>query len=338
MELKENYSLKSLNTFGLDVKTRWFTEVTDLSNLHEIILDPRFREMKKMILGGGSNVLFTDDFHGLIIRNCIEGIEEISKNDSEVVIKAGAGLNWHTFVLYTIENNFPGIENLSLIPGSVGAAPIQNIGAYGVELKNTLIELEAMNLSDGSMRKFMADECKFGYRDSIFKREAKNKFAITSVTFRFNKNAKLNTSYGAIEEELKTKHITNPTIRDVSNAVIAIRQSKLPDPNVIGNAGSFFKNPEIPLEQFNDLKEKYSGISGYTAANNKMKIAAGWLIEQCGWKGKRIGETGMHAKQALVLVNYGHASGMELITHAKHVMESVNEKFGVDLEMEVNVI
>jgi UDP-N-acetylmuramate dehydrogenase len=338
MNVGENYSLKSLNTFGLDVKARWFAEVNDLHELQTIIDDKRFASIQKMILGGGSNVLFTHDFNGLIIHNRIEGIDVLSDTANEAIVKAGGGLTWHSFVLFAIDHNYPGIENLSLIPGSVGAAPIQNIGAYGVELKKTFLELQAIDLRTGQLKIFKAEECRFGYRDSIFKHEAKNKYAITNVTFRFNKNEQPNTSYGAIEEELKNKNITSPTIRDVSNAVIAIRQSKLPDPKVIGNAGSFFKNPEIPNSQFEKLKQTFPTISGYPAHDNKIKIASGWLIEQCGWKGKRIGETGMHAKQALVLVNYGNATGEELIAHAKNVQSSVKEKFGVELEMEVNII
>ncbi len=338
MNVIENYSLKHLNTFGLDVKSRWFTEANNLGDLQAIITDKRFGNVHKMILGGGSNVLFTKDFDGIIIHNRIEGTEVLSNTNDEAIVKAGGGLTWHTFVLFAIENNFPGIENLSLIPGSVGAAPIQNIGAYGVELKKTFLELDAVSLDNGHIRTFKSEECRFGYRDSIFKHEAKNKYAIVSVTFRFNKNEKINTSYGAIEEELKNKNISSPTIRDVSNAVISIRQSKLPDPKVIGNAGSFFKNPEIPNKQFEKLKSEFPQITGYPAHDNKTKIAAGWLIEQCGWKGKRIGETGMHAKQALVLVNYGNASGKELISHAKNVQQSVKEKFDVELEMEVNIV
>ncbi len=338
MKVFENYPLKALNTFGLDIKTRWFTEVSDIGDLQEILRDPRFVSMPRMIMGGGSNVLFTGDFNGLIVLNRIRFIEKISENENEAFIKAGGGLNWHSFVLYAIENNYPGIENLSLIPGCVGAAPIQNIGAYGVEIKKTFSELEAISLADGSNRIFKAEECRFGYRDSIFKHEAKNKYAIVSVTFRFNKIEKPNTSYGAIEEELKKNNILQPTIRDVSNAVIHIRQSKLPDPNVIGNAGSFFKNPEIPSEQFTELKNKYPAIVGYPGLKNKTKVAAGWLIEACGWKGKRIGNTGMHEKQSLVLVNYGKATGEELIAHAKRVQLSVKEKFGIELEMEVNIV
>lgn len=291
-----------------------------------------------MVLGGGSNVLFTNNYDGLIIRNRIENTNILFENEEYVDVKVGAGMNWHSFVLYTIEKNYPGLENLSLIPGCVGAAPIQNIGAYGVEIKNTFLELEAINIEDGSMRTFSNQECRFGYRDSIFKNEARNKFIIVSVTFRLNKKTKANTSYGAINDQLKVMNIDQPTIRDISNAVIAIRQSKLPDPKVIGNAGSFFKNPEIQLKQYEILKEKFPAIVGYPSAENKIKLAAGWLIEQCDWKGKRIGNTGMHEKQALVLVNYGQATGEELLSHAKKVQQSVREKFGVELEMEVNIV
>ena len=217
----------------------------------------------------------------------------------------------HSFVLYAIEKNYPGLENLSLIPGCIGAAPIQNIGAYGVEIKNNIQELNAVDLRDGSLRTFTSDECRFGYRDSIFKQEAKNRYAIVSVTFRFFKNAQLNTSYGAIEDQLKIMNISNPTIRDVSDAVISIRKSKLPDPQIIGNAGSFFKNPEVSLSTFEVLKENFNDLVGYSSSSGKMKLAAGWLIEQCGWKGKRIANTGMHERQALVLVNYGGATGNE---------------------------
>ena len=338
MEVLENYSLKSLNTFGLDVKARWFTEITDIEDLQTLLSDLRFQSVPKMILGGGSNILFKGDYNGLIIRNRIEFVKKISEDEQQVFISVGAGLNWHSFVLYTIEQNFPGLENLSLIPGCVGAAPIQNIGAYGVEVKNTFHELSAVDLEDGSLRTFNAKECRFDYRDSIFKQEARNRYAIVSVTFRFNKKVPLNTSYGAIEDQLKIMNISHPTIRDISNAVIAIRKSKLPDPEIIGNAGSFFKNPEIPEKLFNKLKENFPNIVGHPSHVGMIKLAAGWLIEQCGWKGKRIANTGMHERQALVLVNYGDATGKELVTHAECVRNSVLEKFGIELEMEVNII
>jgi UDP-N-acetylmuramate dehydrogenase len=338
MEIIENQSLKSFNTFGLEVSCRWFVEANSISELKEILSDKRFKNIPLMVLGGGSNVLFRNNFDGLVIHNIIDGIKVIEEDDQHVFIKSGAGVVWNDLVQYTIGKNYPGLENLSLIPGSVGAAPIQNIGAYGVEMKRTFYELTAYKIEDGTIHRFDSAECKFGYRDSIFKREAKNKFIITDVTFRLEKQNNVNTTYGAIKDQLNSMHIDHPTIRDVSEAVIAIRRSKLPDPKEIGNAGSFFKNPEIPEEQFEDLKKKYNDIVGYPASPNKIKVAAGWLIEKAGWKGKRIGNVGMHEKQALVLVNYGNATGDELVSHALKVQGSVREMFGVEIEMEVNVI
>ena len=338
MNVFENYSLKPLNTFGLDIKSRWFAEINSAESLQALLKDKRFLSIPKMILGGGSNILFTDDFNGLIIRNRIEFVKTISEDENYIFISAGAGMNWHSFVLFTIEHNYPGLENLSLIPGCVGAAPIQNIGAYGVEIKNTFHQLNAVNMTDGSLRTFTSEDCRFGYRDSVFKQEERNRYAIVDVTFRFQKNAPLNTTYGTIEEQLKIMNISHPTIRDISNAVIAIRKSKLPDPEIIGNAGSFFKNPEVHIDFYNKLKENYPEIVGYPSTSGNYKLAAGWLIEKCGWKGKRIANTGMHERQALVLINYGSATGKELIAHAEKVQKSVLEKFGVELEMEVNII
>ena len=338
MKVLENYSLKTLNTFGLDIKTRWFAEINSVESLQALLKDQRFQSVPKMILGGGSNILFKDDFDGLIIHNRIDFVKIISEDENYIIISAGAGMTWHSFVLYTIDHNYPGLENLSLIPGCVGAAPIQNIGAYGVEIKNTFHQLNALNMTDGSLRTFTAEDCRFGYRDSIFKQEERNRYVIVDVTFRLTKNASLNTTYGTIEEQLKIMNISHPTIRDISNAVIAIRKSKLPDPEIIGNAGSFFKNPEVPIHFYNKLKENYPAIVGYPSSSGNYKLAAGWLIEQCGWKGKRIANTGMHERQALVLINYGGATGKELIAHAELVQKSVLEKFGVDLEMEVNII
>jgi UDP-N-acetylmuramate dehydrogenase len=338
MQVRENYSLKSLNTFGLNINCRWFAEITHPDELTSLISDRKFSGVRKMILGGGSNVLFSGDFDGLIIHNNIGSIEIIEEDGGMVMLKSGAGVVWNDFVQFAIAHNFPGLENLSLIPGSVGAAPIQNIGAYGVEIKNTFHQLTAINLESGKKETFTLEQCRFGYRDSIFKNEAKNKYAITDVTFRLNKSEPVNTSYGAINEQLAKMNISSPTIRDVSEAVIAIRQSKLPDPKKIGNAGSFFKNPEIPLQQFEDLKSQYPELSGYPSANNMIKIAAGWLIEKAGWKGRRMGNVGMHEKQALVLVNYGGATGAELIEHAHKVQSDVLDKFGVKIEMEVNLV
>jgi UDP-N-acetylmuramate dehydrogenase len=337
MHVLENHSLKDSNSFGLSVKSRWFTRVASVEELREVIADPRFTKIPKLVLGGGSNILFTRDYDGLVIKNGIIHVEKISEEQDHIVWQAGAGMNWHAFVMHAIGNNCQGLENLSLIPGCVGAAPIQNIGAYGVEMKDTFHRLRAIDLGDGALHTFDATACRFGYRDSVFKNEAKGKYLIAEVSFRLNKNGKLNTSYGAIGEELKKMNISEPTVRDVSDAVIAIRRSKLPDPAVIGNAGSFFKNPEVTTAFFETLKDKFPGLVGYPAGDGR-KIAAGWLIEQCGWKGKRIGNCGMHEKQALVLVNYGGATGEELVAHAERVKESVQEKFGVQLETEVNIL
>lgn len=337
MHFEENFSLKSLNTFGLTARARYFAEAGNTEELKAILTDPKSAGVTKMILGGGSNILFTRDFDGLIIHNNIGGISKLSEDTDSVLLQAGGGVIWHEFVLYAVEHGYSGIENLSLIPGTVGAAPMQNIGAYGVEIKDTFHSLVAVDLSNGESRTFNLEQCHFGYRDSVFKREEKGKYIIVSVIFRLRKNPVINTSYGAIEEQLKSMGIEKPGIKDVSNAVIAIRRSKLPDPKEIGNAGSFFKNPEIPMAQYEDLKRTFPDMVAYKIANDKMKLAAGWLIEQCGWKGKRVGNAGMHARQALVLVNYGGATGEELINHARNVQKSVKEKFGVEIEMEVNV-
>lgn len=338
MKIDKKYSLKSLNTFGLDVNADAYCRVSSVAELKELVAQPEIQSLPKLILGGGSNMLFTNDFHGLIIHNSIEGICIEREDNDEVLICAGGGVNWHQFVLHCVDHGFGGIENLSLIPGCVGAAPIQNIGAYGVEIKDTFHQLTAVDLKVGSVHKFTNEQCRFGYRDSIFKREAKNRFMIVDVTFRLKKNPVINTSYGAITQQLTEMGIDKPTMKDVSNAVIAIRQSKLPDPKEIGNAGSFFKNPEIPIDQFDTLKKAHADIVGYPTSHGGMKVAAGWLIEKSGWKGKRVGNVGMHAKQALVLVNYGGATGAELIDHAKRVQASVKEQFAVELEMEVNII
>ncbi len=338
MEIQSNYSLQALNTFGLSVKAKYYCEVTSISEFKALMEEPRYSSLPKLVLGGGSNVLFIDDFHGLVIHNKIAGICILEETDTAVLITAGGGVNWHQFVMHCVDKGYGGIENLSLIPGNVGAAPIQNIGAYGVEVKDTFFQLTAINLQDGSIHKFNNTECEFGYRDSIFKRESKNKFIIVDVTFRLSKQPKLSISYGAIKDELSAMGIEHPTIKDVSEAVIAIRQSKLPDPAIIGNAGSFFKNPEVAISFFDELKKSFPEIIGYKISESKIKLAAGWLIEKSGWKGKRIGEVGMHAKQALVLVNYGKAKGEELIAHAQRVQASVQENFGINLEMEVNII
>ncbi|MBK5285886.1 MAG: UDP-N-acetylmuramate dehydrogenase [Bacteroidia bacterium] len=336
--VKENFSLIRFNTFGVDVSCKYFADIGSEKDIQSLISDKKYSASQKFVLGGGSNILFTKDFDGIVMHNCFEGIGVVSVDDDYAFVKAGAGEIWHQLVLYSIGKNFGGIENLSLIPGYVGAAPIQNIGAYGAELKNVFHSLTAVDLSSGEQKIFSADECHFGYRDSIFKREAKNKFMITDVTLRLKKHPLINTTYGAIEKELTEMKISSPTIRDVSNAVIKIRQSKLPDPKVISNCGSFFKNPTVPMEKYLKLKSIFPEVVAYPAQGDTMKLSSGWMIEQCGWKGKKVGNVGMHKDQALVLVNYGNADGRELLTHAAEVQKSVKENFGIVMEAEVNVL
>lgn len=337
MTISKNYPLRGLNTFGLNVIARSFCEVSSEENIKELLKDASNREGTKFVLGGGSNILFTKDLDALCIHNKIKGIEKVKEDEDFVWIKSGGGVVWHELVMYCVEKNYGGVENLSLIPGSAGAAPIQNIGAYGVELKETFSSLEIVDLKSGEKKILTTDDCQFGYRDSIFKREYKNRFIITSVTLKLNKHPHFNTSYGAIENELKAMNVNTPGVKSISQAVINIRRSKLPDPVHIGNCGSFFKNPEVPEEKFLEIKKSNPDVVGYPTHSGKIKLAAGWLIEKCGWKGKRIGNVGMHDKQALVLVNYGNASGKELYAHAQKVQLDVKEKYDVLLEMEVNI-
>lgn len=336
LKIKNNISLKNYNTFGIDAKARHFISVQTVDDLISVL---KLREYpEKFILGGGSNMLLTDDVNALVIHINIKGIEIISKNNNTVTVKVNAGENWHEFVLWSLDHGFGGLENLSLIPGNVGAAPIQNIGAYGVELKDAFVSCEAVEVLTNKIVSLSLKECEFGYRDSIFKR-GKGKYIITSVTFRLTESMHtLNTSYGAIENELNSLNIQSPTIKDVSNAVISIRKSKLPDPNEIGNSGSFFKNPVINKANFNKLQFSFPGIPYYEVSDEEIKIPAGWLIEQCGFKGKRYGDAGVHAKQALVLVNYGNATGKEIMALAKKIQVSVKEKFDIEISPEVNII
>jgi UDP-N-acetylmuramate dehydrogenase len=338
VNIRYNRSLKPFNTFGIDVNAKEFVEVTTFEGLQVLLSMFDFSERNILVLGGGSNVLLTRDIGGMVIRIAIKGIELLREDDEYVWVKAAAGEVWHDFVMYCIDHNYAGVENLSLIPGCVGAAPMQNIGAYGVELKDVFHSLEALEIETAELVEFDKQQCRFGYRESVFKQEAKGKYIIVAVTFRLSKKPHLNTSYGAIRETLEKKGITNPGIRDVSEAVMEIRRSKLPDPAVIGNAGSFFKNPEIPDEQFVALKEKHPGIVGYPASPGNTKLAAGWLIEQCGWKGKRVGNTGSHKDQALVLVNFGDASGDEIQKLSSDIRQSVFDRFGIDIQPEVNII
>lgn len=338
MNIAENYSLKALNTFGINAEAKYFASFSSIEELKEILSQKKFEHIPKFILGGGSNILFTKDFEGLILKNNIKGIELLKEDENFYYVKAGAGEVWHDLVLHCVDNNYAGLENLSLIPGSVGAGPIQNIGAYGVELKDVLLELEALKIEDLKTYTFTNAVCKFGYRESVFKNELKNKYIITSVTYKLYKKPQLNTSYGAIEKELGAMGIKNKTIKDISKAVCNIRNSKLPNPSQIGNAGSFFRNPGVPREKFNTLKKQFPDIVGYDVNTDVVKIAAGWLIEQCGWKGKIYGDAGVHKLQALVLVNYGNATGNEILELSQKIMDSVKNKFGVELEREVNII
>lgn len=335
--VRQHISLKPFNTFGLDVKAENFTEVASVEEIQTFLNEPLWREQELLILGGGSNVLFTKDVQGVVMLNRIGGIGIVREDEAAVWVKAGAGVVWHELVMWCIERGWGGIENLSLIPGSVGAGPMQNIGAYGVELKDVFYELEAMKLDDLTVHTFSNAACRFGYRESVFKRELRNKFFIISVTFKLSKSAQLNTSYGAISAELQRMGVQEPVIRDVSNAVINIRRSKLPDPTLLGNAGSFFKNPEVDEQVFSALKTTYPNVVGYPTSSGRVKLAAGWLIEQCGWKGRVVGHTGSHKDQALVLVNYGGATGKEIWQLALDIKSSVLEKFGVNIEPEVNV-
>jgi UDP-N-acetylmuramate dehydrogenase len=338
MHILENISLQPYNTFGIAAKARFFTDIHSIDELQELLKNPAYQHMPKLILGGGSNLLFTKDFDGLVIKISIGGIEKTDEDANHVYLKVGAGVVWHDLVIYCIENNYAGLENLSLIPGTVGAAPMQNIGAYGVEIKETFENLEALHIETGKIRNFTNADCVFGYRESVFKKELKGEYIITSVTFRLSKIPSFNTSYGAIQDTLKEMQVKELNLRAVSDAVIHIRKSKLPNPAEIGNAGSFFKNPEISRSHYESLQKQYPTIPGYTTSPETVKVPAGWLIEQCGWKGKIVGQTGVHKNQALVLVNYGGAQGNEIKALSEEVQKSVKEKFGIELQAEVNFI
>lgn len=341
MQVHQNFLLKKYNTFGIAAIAKYFATFSSSVELEEFLKSKK-NISPKMILGGGSNILFFKDYDGLVLKNEVPGINIIKEDDEYVYIKAGAGVKWHSFVMYCVDHNFGGVENLSLIPGSVGASPMQNIGAYGVEIRDVFFEMEAFNLNEKIIQKFSARDCEFGYRESIFKKKYKDKFAILTVTCRLKKDPVFNISYGAIEDELKKMHVHNLSIKAISDAVIKIRTSKLPDPEVIGNAGSFFKNPVVgshelhklhELQRFTDRK-----VPSYKTDENHFKIPAGWLVEQCGWKGFRKGDAGCYEKQALVLVNYGNVTGKEIYNLSEEIKISVKEKFGIELEREVNIL
>ena len=336
MQIHEHFSLKNYNSFGINVYAKQFIAVQSVAELSDVLI--KFKDVKKFILGGGSNMLLTQNIDALVILIDVKGKIIKKQNDDFVWITCNAGENWHEFVLWTIHQNFGGLENLSLIPGNVGATPIQNIGAYGTEIKDTLTSCEAINIENQEIQTFLNNDCKFGYRESIFKNEQKNKYIITSVTFKLTKkNHKLNTSYGDILNEIPSS-IADPNLIDISNAVIAIRKSKLPDPKELGNSGSFFKNPILLKSDFAPIQKKFPEMRFFEMSDTEVKIPAGWLIEHAGLKGKRFGNAGIHERQALVLVNYGGASGQEILEVSKIVQQTVFKKFGVAIETEVNII
>ena len=335
MNFQQNISLKNYNTFSINVNAERFISVDSVYLLKQLLKT----EKNFFLISGGSNMLLTKDINKLVVHIDIKGISIDREDNKDVYITVNAGENWHEFVLWCVSNNYGGIENLSLIPGNVGTCPIQNIGAYGVEVKDTITKVEALEIESGKLVQFSNEECNFGYRNSIFKNVAKGKYILTSVSFKLTKNEhNLNTSYGAIETELALNEITKPSLKNISDAVIAIRKSKLPDPKKIGNSGSFFKNPVISKEQFIKLQKEYINIPSYPITKETLKVPAGWLIEQSGFKGKRFGEYGVHEKQALVLVNYGNAKGIEIYQLAQKIQETIFEKFEISLEIEVNII
>jgi UDP-N-acetylmuramate dehydrogenase len=336
--ITENISLKPYNTFGINVLARYFTEIRSEIHLKQILSSHDFSSLSKLIIGGGSNILLSKNYDGLVLKISVPGIEIINEDEENVVIKSGAGVIWHDLVLYAVTRNFGGIENLSLIPGTVGAAPIQNIGAYGQELKDVFDHLEGIYLENNQSARFAKEECRFGYRDSIFKNELKDKFIVTHVALKLSKNPELNLEYGNVRSELEKEKKENYSVKDVSRVICRIRQSKLPDPAKIGNAGSFFKNPEVSEMKYLVIKEKHNDAVGFNLGNGRIKIPAGWFIESCGWKGRVVGNTGTHSSQALVIVNHGDASGQEILNIAREIKESVFKKFGIELKEEVNII
>lgn len=337
MQVLSNYSLRTLNTFGVEAKAAWFTEIDSEAALSDLFAVSEWKDLPRLILGGGSNMLFTADYPGLVIHMKIPGIR-FEKTGDDIYVTAGAGVVWNDLVNYCVDHGFAGIENLSLIPGSVGASPVQNIGAYGVELQDVFHSCRAFEIASGTIRIFSKEDCRFSYRDSVFKSELKGQYIITEVSFKLSANFNPKLSYGAITEELQKRGIAEPAIRDVSSVVSYIRVSKLPDPSTIGNAGSFFKNPVIPQSYFETLRVQFPDMVNFPAGEGFVKIAAGWLIESCGWKGKVIGNTGTWKNQALVLVNHGGSTGSEIYALSESIIESVNAKFGITLEREVNII
>jgi len=335
--VKSNFPLKNFNTFNLSAKAKYFYEFLDELSLLQILNHKKYKNEKLLILGGGSNLLFSKDYDGIILKNSISGIKKISEDENSLIVEVGAGENWHDFVLWSVEKNLSGIENLALIPGLVGASPIQNIGAYGMEVKDTIIQVTYIDIKTGMIKTLKNNECNFSYRNSIFKKELKNKIAITSVTFKLSKQDLNITKYGAIKSELESLQ-KPPSCKSICQAVINIRTRKLPNPDKLGNSGSFFKNPIISNEKFNKLQKKFPEIVAYKENSNNMKVAAGWLIDKAGWRGYKKNNVGVYQNQALVLVNYGRATGQEVINLSKDIQESIFKKFQIEIFPEVNII
>jgi UDP-N-acetylmuramate dehydrogenase len=338
MIISSTISLKPFNTFGIDALAKYFTSIESIDDIKELIQRPEYVNNERLILGGGSNLLLTKNVDAIVVKNNLKSIEVIKETPEHVFIKCAGGEVWHEFVMWCINKNYGGLENLSLIPGCTGASPMQNIGAYGVEIKDCFYELEAIHATSGELKIFTKSDCEFGYRESVFKHQYKNQFIITSVTFLLSKHPSFHIEYGAIKQELDAMNISDLNIKAISQAVINIRSSKLPNPKEIGNAGSFFKNPEVPTSVYENLKMNFPTIVAYPLENGNYKLAAGWLIEQSGLKGYREGDAGVHKLQALVLVNYGNATGSDIYNLSTHVLQTVKAKFGVELEREVNII
>jgi len=338
MEFKQNVSLKPFNTFGIDITSRYFAEINVEDDYQKLLSSPLLKENRLLIIGEGSNILFSNDFEGLVVKINTKGIEILAEDADEVTIKVQAGENWNDFVKFCISKKYTGIENLSMIPGNVGGSPVQNIGAYGVEVKDAIQEVEVLEIETGEKTIFSNAECKFGYRNSIFKNELKNKFIITSVTFKLSKKACFSVSYGSIAKELRAMCLRKVTLESVGEAVCNLRTQKLPDPKDLGNGGSFFKNPIVSAEKYGKLKSLFPNIIAYEVPGIGYKLAAGWMIEQCQWKGKRLGNVGVYDKQALIIVNYGEAKGTEVLEFAEKIRESVQQKFDIKLDFEINVI
>ncbi|GAA4281412.1 UDP-N-acetylmuramate dehydrogenase [Gaetbulibacter aestuarii] len=337
MKIQKNISLKPFNTFGIDVLAASFAAVSNITELQDVLTNNT--KQKKLFLGGGSNMLLTEDFNGLVIKIGFKGIRVIEEDDQWVYVEAQAGENWHAFVLWCLDHNYGGLENLSLIPGNVGTAPIQNIGAYGVELKDSFMSCEALNIESLETKTFKREDCKFEYRNSVFKNEVKGQYIITSVVFKLTKkDHQLHINYGAIRSALEVMKVSQPSIQDISKAVISIRQQKLPDPKMIGNSGSFFKNPIISTEQYQTLLQNFPEMPSYPVSEHEVKVPAGWLIEQAGFKGKRFGNYGVHKNQALVLVNYGGAKGSDILNLARLIQKTIKKLFDVNIEAEVNIL